>query len=473
MDAQRAARMTADLVGKVVGGWSVDGPLLGHGKSALVLKASRPDVGDCAIKVFDPEIVERSGAATQLERIRREVLTRDYPHSNLVRILDGGQCAATGYFYVVMENVALPILAQCLDSIPRDAIHGIIAKIAEVAQHLETHGFVHRDLKPANVAIDLSNFSPLVLDLGVLRQMRADPITDESGHPFVGTLQYSSPEYLYRREQDTVEGWRAVTFYQLGAILHDLIMRIPIFADALEPYAVLVDAVTRTVPRLHAPDVSPRLLQLADSCLVKDPALRRRLVKWADFGTSSDPSPSGFRREDFVARQTVWVANLAASRPSDSPADDARRLRRLEDDLREIVRAECAGSGLFPPLEFSAASATDGILAFQVCFRPRPSRGLPLHLTLRFSIRLLDRAADAVQVAAAVGLCSSSSVLLPDEALSPIFRGTAAPAPVSDAVLLTLYQALEDAQRVPHAGSSAPEMQLLKTRQDFAGGSDG
>lgn len=66
MDEIRASRMAEELLGKSVGQWELI-QYLGSGKSALVFK------GECkgregAVKVFDPEIVERFGKEIQLQR---------------------------------------------------------------------------------------------------------------------------------------------------------------------------------------------------------------------------------------------------------------------------------------------------------------------------------------------------------------------------------------------------------------------
>lgn len=70
MDSAQAAVLVASLIEKEVGGWRIE-RFLGQGKSAVVLSCSRgAEAG--AIKVFHPELVERYGRATQLERILRE-----------------------------------------------------------------------------------------------------------------------------------------------------------------------------------------------------------------------------------------------------------------------------------------------------------------------------------------------------------------------------------------------------------------
>jgi len=76
----------------------------------------------------------------------------------------------------------------------------------------------------------------VLLDFGVLRPIGKPGLTDGTGHrSFIGTLQYSSPEFLLRKEEDSLLGWRAVTIYQIGGVLHDLVIRRPLFADFADP----------------------------------------------------------------------------------------------------------------------------------------------------------------------------------------------------------------------------------------------
>ena len=130
-----------------------------------------------------------------------------------------------------------------------------------------------------------------------MRPFGDSDLTDEDARVFVGTLRYSSPEFLTRTEQDSVEGWRAITFYQLGAVLHDLIMRRPLFHQLSEPFAVLVEAVKSEKPEIHADDVAADLVLLAQNCLVKAPDARLALVSWTDFDVSPSKSSVESARE--------------------------------------------------------------------------------------------------------------------------------------------------------------------------------
>jgi serine/threonine protein kinase len=123
-----------------------------------------------------------------------------------------------------------------------------------------------------------------LLDLGVIRPIDLSSITDLGDQKiFVGTLQYSSPELLFREEHPTVEGWRAVTFYQLGGVLHDLLMRVPLFQSYSNPYPRLVMAVKEVVPVIEGADLPQDLRLLAQNCLHKSPTYRLSTVTWEDF----------------------------------------------------------------------------------------------------------------------------------------------------------------------------------------------
>ena len=285
MDSGQASLFRDSLQETSIGGWHVSG-FYGNGTSAVVLPAVR-GIEEGAIKVFHPELIERYGKDAQLQRIRRESSLVGASHPHLVRILDGGECAVTGHLYVVMERIPQRNLHQALADIPMDAVPKLMAQVASAARFLEDRGLAHRDIKPENIAVSDDFSHATLLDLGVLRPIGFSDLTDVSQRSFIGTLRYSSPEFLLRQEEDTIEGWRAVTFYQLGAVLHDLLMKRPLFHEYGEPFAGLVEAVKSVNPVVQADDA--RCVNLARRCLIKNPATRRQLVTWSDFSALDAP----------------------------------------------------------------------------------------------------------------------------------------------------------------------------------------
>lgn len=315
MNKLTAEKMTGELVGKTVAGWLVQ-EYLNHGKSAAVFLAERSGQ-KAALKIFDPEILERYGREIQLKRIERELSLIGKFHPNLVAIYDGGGDGK--FLFIAMEYFRGRNLGECLSEIPPSEVRSLISQIALAAKFLEDSSFAHRDIKPENVGISPDMKSAKLLDFGVIRPFDLSNITDEGDqHYFVGTLQYSPPELLFREEEQSLEGWRAISFYQLGGILHDLLMRKPLFESFKNPYARLVRAVEREIPRVDSLEADADLRLLAQNCLAKVPSQRLDTVKWEDFSQPkvADPMDAARRR---IAQHRVAAAQ--APKPTGA-ADD-------------------------------------------------------------------------------------------------------------------------------------------------------
>ncbi len=400
MDSVRAEHMARELIGHQVGGWQIQ-RRINAGKSAVVF-AARKDRQQSALKVFDPELVERFGRDAQLARIDRERSLIGQRHAHLVQILDGGECPATRNLFVAMEFIDAPNLGASLTLVPRDKISAIIHQVASAARFLEEKGLAHRDIKPDNIAIFRDFSRAVLLDLGVVRPIGGSDLTDEDARVFIGTLRYSSPEFLTRAEQDSVEGWRALTFYQLGAVLHDLIMRRPLFQEFSEPFAVLVEAVKSEKPEVHADDVVADLVLLAQNCLVKAPHARLALVSWSDF----EPPPAAMPAVESARERVRKRALLARAQPGDQAAVSAPPSRdvnqRVADRLDNIIRLECAGSDSFPPMEI--IPQLDGVTRVQVKFAASPDRSLPTELSIQFIWELVDQPTTTISITASAAL---------------------------------------------------------------------
>jgi serine/threonine protein kinase len=127
---------------------------------------------------------------------------------------------------------------------------------------------VHRDIKPENIMVN-DNGEIILMDLGVLKFVGVPSMTDDGGKQFLGTLRYAPPEFLMRQEEDKTEGWRAINIYQIGAVLHDLIMGKELFAG-IEPYSALVIAVKEDMPPIISTKYHPELIRLTRNMLNKE-----------------------------------------------------------------------------------------------------------------------------------------------------------------------------------------------------------
>jgi serine/threonine protein kinase len=413
MDKVRAKRIATELHGRTVGGWLV-GEYLGNGASAVVVSAERSGQA-AALKLVDPEMVERYGAPQQLARIERERGLAGHTERNLVKIFDGGQCKDTGCLFVAMELLTLPALTTLIPHFPRGRIGPLIEQLAGAARFLETRGLAHRDIKPDNVVISRDCEQAVLLDLGVVRPIRPVDSDDAgSGDLFLGTTRYSPPEYLMREEDDSEAGWRAVTFYQLGAIVHDAIMRRRLFYEIDTPPARLIEAVRHVRPVIEAADVAPHLVSLARNCLQKDWRLRLELVRWEHFTDSPPPIKSREAKERIRSRIDAGMAESSVALPS--ARSRSRLLENLGGAVANTVREICLQSGNFPPVEVQhRVHESERLIALTTGPSPRHALDSELHIWIAASTLDDDGLVVRLRGVAAIGK---------DPADVPLDRGT-------------------------------------------------
>ena len=321
-----------------VAGWKLE-EFLGEGASGAVFRGRNGDQV-AAIKIYKQDIIEELGVYNQTIRIIRQMNLIDTKHPNLISILDGGKDEESKQLYLCMEYLEAEPLDKVGKEAPVERIGPLIAQIADAAEFLEQHGLTHRDIKPANVVVGPGFRKATLLDLGVLGPLsdlgpKMDiNITDDSRHRrFLGTTRYSPPEYLERKEEPTTKSYRAITFYQLGAVLHDLLTGKEMFSDVSNyPPTALTDAVRYTSPSLDdlRTGVDARLVELARNCLQKDAQKRLDAVKW-----------ESFRCARWIRRPTVIMlytgGTIGAS--VDNDKSHQRRLRLVDSTRHELIQA--------------------------------------------------------------------------------------------------------------------------------------
>ncbi len=449
MDKVKAETWEHDLRGKEVGGCTIEA-LIDFGKSAAVFKAVRAGQ-TVALKIFDDELIERYGDKTQLARIDRELTLIGRAHPNMVEILDGGFDPATGNHFIVMAYLPGPSLQKCLAAVPEANIPLLIEQLASCCAYLETLSLAHRDIKPANIVILDDHTRLVLLDFGVLKPVGEVGVTDDDGiQSFVGTLQYSSPEFLLRTEQDTIEGWRALSLYQIGGVLHDLIMRRPLFQDLENPYARLVMAVQYDQPSVISTTVPSYLVEACKAALVKDPETRVALVGWESFSPPVKTSTGAAARERVTRRSIV---SQVAAVPEPAPASSGLDLVDAVIDLVKVEarRVRSANTAAFPPFIITRTPGGDGVT---VMFRPAAQQSLPIGLTLALTVSVLDQSAQAVIVH--VGAWLGGVDVQPAE-LATIegYRGILATPAISTLLETAMYLAVDQAQS--HGNAAGPK----------------
>jgi eukaryotic-like serine/threonine-protein kinase len=455
MDGHQAKLLFEKLAGSTIEGWTVSG-FSGSGKSAAVLKVERAGK-IAALKIFDPALVERFGKDVQLARIERERTLIGHHHPNLVQILGGGE-TKEGLLYVLMEYVDAPTLDTVLAAFPRSKIFDVVSQVAGAAKFLEDLSLAHRDIKPDNIAISTDFGTAKLLDLGVLRPIVGSDVTDQEQKEFVGTLRYSSPEFLFRVEEDNPDGWRALTIYQLGCVLHDLIMRRRIFSDVDTPYARLVEAVKNDKPLVEAPDALPDLILLARNCLLKDAKQRSSLVTWDNLRTPPKDVPDiGALTVRIRRRRALMSAQSEESREQlEEEWDTHRQFDRLLGELTSTLQRECIGTGLFPPVEIRQHTDVPASrLDLELRFDKSVNHNLPLCTAMVFDVAVLDLKEQVVEVKSGVCVLKDYGDDLPPTSKGErkaIFKGVYEPAIVRQRMqeeLLRMLDALQTALEQP------------------------
>lgn len=441
MDEVKAKEWEGKFRGQVIDGWIIDS-LIDYGKSAAVFKAVNGSDGKlAALKIFDDELIQRYGDATQIKRIERELSLRGQKHPNMVEILAGGFHAGSKNHYIVMDYLDGPSLSKCLTKVPEANIPSLIEQLVSACEFLESHGLAHRDIKPANIVL-LDDMSRLVLlDFGVLKPIGEAGLTDVDGQRlFVGTLQYSSPEFLLRDEDNSESGWHALTIYQVGAVLHDLIMRRPIFEEFVNPYAALVNAVQHELPNIASEAAPSYLIDACRMALVKDPEKRLSLVDWDSFRPPAATSVADDARQR-ISRRLLLAETLIEVVADDGPAT-AELLETVIDGLKiELRRIRQANASIMPPLSVTRGPKRAPVLNIKM--DPSPEFGLANDLWMEIAIAVIDVESQAVQLEASAVAATAPATPPP---LVSIFKGPYSSGATSDRIEAAIIVALDQAQ---------------------------
>ena len=271
MDKLKSLELEKQIKGELIGGFKVL-KLINNGKSAAVFEAEKNE-DFYALKIFDNDLVERFGHEIQTKRIEQEIALKNHTIDNLVKIHEGGNTDLNGqtYYFLVMELISGSNLKDYINDneCGQNFAIKVLEKLTETTEQLlSKKGIAHRDIKPENIMVSDEN-KIILMDLGVLKLVGAKSFSDEEEKSFVGTLRYAPPEFLLRTEMDTQDGWRAINLYQIGATLHDIIMKKELFIEKT-PYTNLVIAIKEDTPQISNTKFSFELLQLTRDMMTKD-----------------------------------------------------------------------------------------------------------------------------------------------------------------------------------------------------------
>ncbi|MCO3721289.1 protein kinase [Pseudomonas aeruginosa] len=327
------------------------------GGSAAVYKVETPS-GARAFKVFNPIFVSDEENSKEKHRLSLQERLINHGCETLVQTYSIEM--AEGTAFVEMEFVDWPQLKKILKDTPDESVAPIIKQLVQAVRFLEKLNIVHRDIKPENIHISPDWTRLKLLDLGVVREFDPGPDAAETDQgnlrPFLATAQYSSPEYLFRLDEPSAALWQALNFYQVGAVLHDLIMKESIFRSEMDTGNrwLVAKAVLTKMPAFTDgnPGRLAALKTLARKCLIKDMETRLQVIGWKDFDFIDSSESLVTLRKKLASRRTqgedVVVRQLKFDRE--------RYRESLVSRVREQLIATCQTD---LPLKFYSSAPGD------------------------------------------------------------------------------------------------------------------
>jgi eukaryotic-like serine/threonine-protein kinase len=359
---------------------------LAAGGSAAVFAIQTP-YGERVIKGYDPALFTDGRKNAEVRRL--EIQRRLIGHKCQSLVSTYSVEEAEGTAFIEMEFVSWPRLSAVVASVPDEGVPVLISQLVSATKFLEAEKIVHRDIKPENINV-APDFSALkLLDLGVARELDqledlGDSATDHGNlRPFLATAQYSSPEYLFRLEPPSPKLWQGLSIYQVGAVLHDLIMKRPLFQQEISigNRWILAKSVLTKAPTF-VDAKSSRLSQwksLASRCLTKDLESRLQLVSWLDFQAHSATEMLPALKQRLENRERAGESYSKLLADGRLNFDRSELLRRIKDQVRDELVAVC---GRKLPLT-ARSCAPDFPNRIEILFALR--QDLTLRSTIEFS----------------------------------------------------------------------------------------
>lgn len=318
------------------------------GGSAALYRVTSPQ-GPIAIKVYDPSFLTGTMAVAERRRLELQATLIGHSCPSLVNIFHVEE--AHGTAFVEMEFIEWPQLKKNLANVPDSKVPRLINQLIEAVTYLEKQDIVHRDIKPENIHVSPDFDYLKLIDLGVARELA---LAEEEGvgatdhgakRPFIATAQYSSPEYLFRLDAPSPTLWKGLSIYQVGAVLHDLIQKVPLFNSEVEAGNrwLVARAVLSTVPNFS--DADPTRLatykSLSLRCLTKELATRMALVDWADFALESGDDPLTALHVRLLKQGGNAGANAITADQTRLTFDRSTFCRQLSQNVRTALIAVC------------------------------------------------------------------------------------------------------------------------------------
>lgn len=170
-------------------------------------------------KSYALKIVLSSGISQRTKREIESVLRCN--HKNICKVHKTDTCLMDGKDYPLIIEDFLSggtLSAFCNNNglLSREQVSVIGINLTDVLAHLKELGLVHRDIKPDNILLRDSIFDPVLVDFGLVRDIKAASLTQTWALNGPGTPYFASPEQL--NNDKSLIDWRSDQF-SLGVVI--------------------------------------------------------------------------------------------------------------------------------------------------------------------------------------------------------------------------------------------------------------
>src|SRR2546430_819320 len=250
---------------------------LGVGGQGTFYKATDGKLGrTVVVKVLPAELPAREANLRRFEREARLASSLDHP--NICTIFDLDE--VEGVHFIAMQYVEGRSVRQLVNGRPLELKTTLLIalQVADALAAAHGRGIIHRDIKSGNVMVTPSG-QVKVLDFGLAKLLdEAQAATTgihrteltEVGVPY-GTATYAAPE---QARGDRVD--KRADIFSMGVLLYEMLTGTWPFRGKTTidvRHAVLHDA-PRPIAELRKEPIPPRLQQILDRCIAKEPRER-------------------------------------------------------------------------------------------------------------------------------------------------------------------------------------------------------
>ncbi len=260
--------------GELLDGRYQVGPEIGRGGHGIVFRGHDQVAGrDVAIKFLHPEL---SADPEFNVRILREAKVAKQLSGTAAIEIYALRSDPHGSIFMVMELLDGADLDALLGNHERGGKHFPLEHVAPIfepiVQTLElahSMGIVHRDLKPGNVYVQRGDRGVRLLDWGLVKVMKANPLTRAG--MVAGSPSYIAPE-VWKGDPTKLD--HRIDIYSLAAMLYRVLAGKPPFTGNL--LELMQASLTAQRPSLHAirPEFPAEIDQWVAQALAIDPGQR-------------------------------------------------------------------------------------------------------------------------------------------------------------------------------------------------------